>query len=487
GVLAGSGKPPPVPYSAEFHEERTAGGPQRAAQGPDPGASRPRDGRPGSAEGDQGLDDPVVLGGHHLEGRRHVVEGERVRGHRGWVDPPRLHEPEEPGHALVAAGAEAGVDGLVVHAEAEGVERQLQRGWIFAVVADVRHPAARLCHAQARLERLREAERLDGGVDALAAGEIHDLLDWVTVAEVDDVVRAEPLGQRLALRAGLDGDDPARPHQVRAHGRAQPHRALREHRDRLAELEVRVLGAHEPGAEHVAGVDGLGVGEVVGDRREVRERGRDEEVLRHVAVHLDGVLVAAERPAALAGVTALTVVTAVARGHRVDRDALPDLEAGHGRPELFDHADGLVAERAPVRHRQRAFHRVHVRGADQRGRRADDRLLGAWVRDRLLDQAGLADFLDHERAHRIGHGALQGATAALSIFDGSRHGDPNAFSTLGQRSGCDPPSIAGSVWGPRASSWLWTTIHRPAISRQTLVFLTRVNSVPAAVAKVTTK
>lgn len=41
--------------------------------------------------------------------------------------------------------------------------------------------------------------------------------------------------------------------------------------------------------------------------------------------------------------------------------------------------------------------------------------------------------------------------------------------------------------GPMASSWLCTTIHRPEISRQTLVFLTRVNSVPEAVAKVTSK
>ena len=53
---------------------------------------------------------------------------------------------------------------------------------------------------------------------------------------------------------------------------------------------------------------------------------------------------------------------------------------------------------------------------------------------------------------------------------------------------CDfSPSIAGLVWGPMASSWLCTTTHRPAISRQTLVFLIRVNSVPEVVAKVTSK
>jgi len=53
---------------------------------------------------------------------------------------------------------------------------------------------------------------------------------------------------------------------------------------------------------------------------------------------------------------------------------------------------------------------------------------------------------------------------------------------------CDfSPSIARLARGPMASSWLCTTTHRPAISRQTLVFLIRVNSVPTAVAKVTSK
>ena len=91
-----------------------------------------------------------------------------------------------------------------------GVERELQRVRVLAVVADVRHPTAGLGDPDARLERLREAERLDRGVHALAAGEVHDLLDRVALGEVDDVVGAEPLGELLALRPRLDGDDLAR-------------------------------------------------------------------------------------------------------------------------------------------------------------------------------------------------------------------------------------------------------------------------------------
>jgi len=64
------------------------------------------------------------------------------------------------------------------------------------------------------------------------------------------------------------------------------------------------------------GVDRLGIDQGVRDRREVGLRRRDGEVLRHVAVHLDGAHVPAERAAALAGEAALAVAAPVARGHR---------------------------------------------------------------------------------------------------------------------------------------------------------------------------
>src|SRR4051812_1363831 len=60
---------------------------------------------------------------------------------------------------------------------------------------------------------------------------------------------APNFGQRLQLRAGLHRDHPAGAQQIGPDRRAQPDRALGEHRHRLSELDVGVLGSHEAGGE----------------------------------------------------------------------------------------------------------------------------------------------------------------------------------------------------------------------------------------------
>jgi len=158
--------------------------------------------------------------------------------------------------------------------------------------------------------------------------------------------------------------------------------------------------------------------------------GRDDEVLGHVAIHLHRVLVAAERAAALAGEAALAVAAPVARRDGVDRYALAHVETGHRRSEFVNDAHGLVAERPAVGDRQRPSYGVHVRSADQRRRRSDDRILGTWLGDGLVDHPGLSDFLDHERTHGLRHGGLlrrgtgtrygQGVTRAVSFWNTCR-------------------------------------------------------------------
>ena len=57
--------------------------------------------------------------------------------------------------------------------------------------SEVGNPAAGADQLGAELERLRDADRLDRGVDAAAACELHDAGDRVLGAVVDHDVRAE--------------------------------------------------------------------------------------------------------------------------------------------------------------------------------------------------------------------------------------------------------------------------------------------------------
>ena len=77
-------------------------------------------------------------------------------------------------------------------------------------------------------------ERLDGHVRP-AAGQSLDLGDHVDLGEVEHDVGAHALGHREADRVAVDADDERRAHQLRAGGRAQADRALREDDDRVAD------------------------------------------------------------------------------------------------------------------------------------------------------------------------------------------------------------------------------------------------------------
>ena len=58
-----------------------------------------------------------------------------------------------------------------------------------------------------RLEGLAGADALQGGVDADTLGELHDGLDGLVAALLDDVGGAELFCQRLTVRVTGQGDD----------------------------------------------------------------------------------------------------------------------------------------------------------------------------------------------------------------------------------------------------------------------------------------
>ena len=72
-----------------------------------------------------------------------------------------------------------------------------------------------------------------------AAGEPLDLGDDIDLGEVEDDVRAHPLGHLEPDRVAVDADDERGAHQLGAGRGAQADRALREDDDRVADLARR--------------------------------------------------------------------------------------------------------------------------------------------------------------------------------------------------------------------------------------------------------
>lgn len=163
-----------------------------------------------------------------------------------------------------------------------------------------------------------------------------------------------------------------------------------------------MLGADEARAEHDGGVHRGVVGQLVRNHGEVRLPVGDDKVLGHVAVHLHGELVSAERPAALARVSALTV-RPPARGGSGRGDALPCLEAGDIRADLGHDTHGLVTERPAVRHHHGATHGVHIGRAEQAHGGADQNVVRPRLWNGFLDDRGTSRLRHHECAHCLGH------------------------------------------------------------------------------------
>jgi hypothetical protein len=115
------------------------------------------------------------------------------------------------------------------------VERDLQ---VARIDPEAGQRAARPQHPQTGLEGRLGAERLDGDVHAAAAGQAHDLLDRVGPGEIHHVVGAQPPGQLEPFRHPVDGDDLRGAAQLGPRRGAQPDRALREHRDDVADADI---------------------------------------------------------------------------------------------------------------------------------------------------------------------------------------------------------------------------------------------------------
>ncbi len=293
-----------------------------------------------------------------------------MRDHRLQVEAAGGDDGHQTAHALLAAGAQRGDQRLVGQPGRKGVDRQRQ---LAGVHAQARQGAARLEGAQAVLERLLGAERLDRNIDALAPGQPHDFADRVGFAVIDGVIGPQLPGHLQALRDGVDSDDATGAAQPCAGGGAQADGALRENGDRIAEPDAAVFGAAKPGTHDVRAHQHLLIGQAVGNRRQIRHRKRHFKILGLAAV--DRV---AEAPAA-DGVTAALRLAPVQAGMALAtrRDgahdhALANLVPGHAGAQFVDRANWLVPDRQARLDGILAFQDMDIGAADRRQRDLDD-------------------------------------------------------------------------------------------------------------------
>ena len=130
--------------------------------------------------------------------------------------------------------------------------------------------------------------------------------------------------------------------------RAQANRALRKHRDAVADPDVAAFGPGQSGRENVRAQQDVLVREPVRNGRQVRARVGHQQVLRPGAVDRVAESPAAQRAAALRVGAVQTVEALAAWRDRPDDDALPDvILVVEPVAELLDDANRLVSEDQP--------------------------------------------------------------------------------------------------------------------------------------------
>src|ERR1035437_5548488 len=250
-----------------------------------------------------------------------VQELEVVRDEAFGIDFVRAHELEEHGRTDGVDQPRRDADVSVP----ELLEMERNRLPVHADVGDVPAGPDEL---SAKLERGRNADRLDGGVDAVFAGDLQYRLDGVAVTAVDDVRCAEARRNREALVVQIDHDDLGGRVELGGEQRSEPDRPRSDDRYRAPRRDLTVEDAAlETGRQNIAAHDQRLFVLAIENRIESRIRVRDADELGLGAV--DRV---AEDPPAVHAVREHELATVDARAirrHAGYHDAISALESGH--------------------------------------------------------------------------------------------------------------------------------------------------------------
>lgn len=318
-----------------------------------------------------------------------------------WVD---LAEPDEAGkllHPEAAARSETGVDVLVAHADAP-LDTWDADGFALTEVVDVTDDTTWPEHLDGLSEGVAVTTSDDNTVDALAVGELENLVNDWAVPVVDDIGGTILPGDVAAVLPGADSDDAAGTHERAAGDGHETDWADTDDDDGITDLDLGELSTVEAGGHHVAKHDSLDWGDALWKAGEVSISLVDVEVLGEDTVLVVGELPASEHAARVHWEASLGGLVTPVWGDSRDDDLVTNLDVLDKFTNLDNLTDGLVTKDHVVAVADGASpDGVGVGCARGEGEWADDGIKWAASWDWLLDPADLSNAEHGETLHLL--------------------------------------------------------------------------------------
>ena len=318
-----------------------------------------------------------------------------------WVD---LAEPDEASkllHPKAATWGETGVDVLVAHADAP-IDTWDADGVALTEVVDIADDTTWPEHLDSLGEGVAVATSDDDTVDALAVGELENLLNDWAVPVVDDIGGAIFPSDVAAVLPGADSDDAAGTHESAASDGHETDWADTDDDDGVTDLDLGELSTVEASGHHVAKHAGLDWGDALWKAGKVSIGLVNVEVLGEDTILVVGELPASEHATRVHWEASLGGLVTPIWGDGWDDDLVTNLDVLDKFTNLDNLTDGLVTKDHVVAVTDGASpDGVGIGCARGEGEWADDGIEWAASWDWLLDPADLSNAEHGETLHLL--------------------------------------------------------------------------------------